>query len=304
MSQKISASIVIPVKNDSRIRRCVLSLLDQTVSRDCYEIIVVDNNSTKVNIPDILSDLPVKIYRENKLGLAAATNYGLLKAQGDFLVRIDADCIAEKSWLEELLLPFKEANIGAVGGLILKETGNNLVEKAARGLVIGDQLEPQYLPMYNAPYVVTANAAYRLRVVKEIGGFDNDFISGSDVDISWRIHIAGYYICTTNKAIVDHPSRPTIRKYFYQFYNYGLGHALLFKKYKKITGKKTLINVYPFVGIFRVISRDIPKALYLLVNKKEDLQIYATRMFLDLTEYIALICGDLVGAFKHKILYF
>lgn len=114
------------------------------------------------------------------------------QSSGEFLVRTDADCVAEPDWLEELLKPFSIPEIGAVGGAIYKEPGRNLVERAARNFVLGDQLRPQYLPMFEAPYVVTANAAYRLGLVRALGCFDEQFTSGSDVDISWRIYLVGF----------------------------------------------------------------------------------------------------------------
>ncbi len=300
----MKTSIIIPVKNDNRILRCVQSILNQLAYSESSEIIIVDNNSTSINVRNLLKNLPVKIYVEERPGLAAAVNCGLIHATGEYLVRIDADCLAEDNWLEELLKPFSDTRIGAVGGAVLKENGTSMIEIASRGLVVGDQYEPQYLPMFDAPYVVTANAAYRMNVIRQIGGFDDEFISGSDVDISWRIILAKYLICTAPRAVVYHPSRPTVRKYFYQFYNYGLGHALLFKKYKKITGKRLLINVYPFRGIIHLIFIAIPRIFLNMITRDKNIKIQCMKVLLDFTEYFALICGDIIGAIRLGIFYF
>jgi len=295
-------SIVIPVRDDARVRECVESLLVQTLAKDLFEIIIINNASTKIDVAKLLSEFPVTLLSESQPGMSKAVNRGLEYATGKILARIDADCIATPNWLEELITPFEDPNVGVVGGAIYNRDGSNIIEIAARGLVIGDQLEPQYLPMYNAPYVVTANSAYRMKVVKAIGGFDEFFLSGSDVDMSWQFSIAGYQLQIAPAAVVYHYSRSTLRKYFLQFYRYGLGHAQLYKKYRKITGSKFLINYYPFKGIVRLLSIGLFEMLKIL-HKPDKLKIYSTRMVLDFTEYIALICGDLVGAIKYRIPY-
>ena len=294
------ASIVIPVLDDKRVLRCVKSVLSQSLNKEDYEIIVVDNGSTEV---DISEGLPITLLIEKKKGIFRAVNRGLTQATGEFLVRIDADCYATPTWLEELLKPFSDPAVGVVGGAVFKEAGTSLVEKAARNLVIGDQLEPQYLPMFYAPYVVTANAAFRCNVVKHVGGFDEQFISGGDVDISWQVFLAGYTIKCAQSAIVYHPSRPTVKKYFLQFYRYGIGHAALFRKYKQITGRKYLVNVYPFKGLLKLTLMDIPLLMFQTVYARELNHTRIMRLFLDSTEYLGLICGDVVGAFKYKIFY-
>ena len=42
------------------------------------------------------------------------------------------------------------------------------------------------------PYIVTANAAYRKKVLEELGFFDGSLYSGGDVDMGWRVTKAGY----------------------------------------------------------------------------------------------------------------
>jgi len=298
------ASIIIPVRNDRRIRRCIKSVLNQSKTmHGMYEVIVVDNNSETVSLSQLLCDLPVTLLAETRPGLCAAVNHGLQYASGEFLVRIDADCIATPNWLEKLLCQFSDPTVGAIGGAIYKEEGSSLIDCAARNLVIGDQLEPQFLPMFDAPYVVTANAAYRLNLIRELGGFDEQFFSGGDVDVCWRICLAGFQVRTAPSAIVYHPARPSIRKYFSQFYIYALGHVLLFKKYKTITGKRLLINTYPFKGILKLLLNDIPTMLLEICRTKKFDRVRSTRIFLDFIEYGALLCGYIVGSVKFRVFY-
>ncbi len=295
-------SIIIPVQDDARVRQCIETILEQTLKRELFEIIVVDNASKRLDVAALLRDLPITLLHEKQPGMSKAVNLGLKYATGNFLVRIDADCMATTNWLKELLIPFDDPAVGVVGGAIYNVPGRNIVEIGARDLVIGNQLEPQYLPMFEAPYVVTANSAYRTDVVRQIGGFDETFVSGSDVDISWQCFLAGYQLRIAPQAVVHHYSRSTVRKYFLQFYRYGLGHAQLYKKYRKTTGSKFLVNSYPFKGLARLMSFGL-LGMVRWISNPQKFRIYCTRLLLDFAEYSALICGDLVGAIRYRIPY-
>lgn len=303
-SVDLAASVVIPVRNDGRVRRCILSVLDQRLEGGRgYEVIVVDNDSDRLNIAQLLSDLPVRLLTEKRRGIAAAANRGLAEAKGDFLVRIDADCVAMPNWLGELLDPFCDHAVGAVGGAVHKEAGGSLFQVAARNIVDEEQTRPQHLPMVPAPYVVTANAAFPRTVVQGLGGFDERLMSGSDVDMSCRIALAGYQIRTAPKARVYHPVRPTIPSYFRQYYQYGKGHALLFKKYRGVMQRRALVNAYPFKGIGRVVARDIPRLCLGTIRAKRLDPVAIMSIVAAATEYSALICGDIAGAIEGRSLY-
>lgn len=297
----IVASVIVIVRNDPRIQDCLESLQVQSFPADKKEIIVIDNSSTDCTL-EIIQKFPVTSYKEAVVGMGWARNKGLKVAKGEYIVFIDADCIAQKDWLEMLLQRFNSEKIGAVGGRILKQKGKNLIERASRDLVIGQQMHPQYLPMFPTPYVVTANVAYRRDILTEIGGFDPSFFSGADVDISWRLSLAGYHIVTQPQAVVLHANRQTTSAYFNQFYRYGLGHALLFKKYRSITNQRFLINKYPFVGLWNLISKSIPVGIQKTLIGKFNLEDWA-KLYLNLIEYLALICGDIHGAIRFRVPY-
>ena len=94
------------------------------------------------------------------------------------------------------------------------------------------------------PYVITANVAYRMKVLKEVGFFDETFFSGGDTDLSWRIVKKGYDIVYEPQAIVHHYPRENLHSFFKQYYKYGLGYARLCYKHeirKDQTSELTLL---------------------------------------------------------------
>ena len=102
MSNKITVSVVVPVYNQELfIGRCLRSLLDQTLDKDSYEIIVV-NDCSKDNTLFILDKFKGKIKLLNNkknMGLPYSLNKGIRSSQGRFIVRVDSDDYVNKEFL-------------------------------------------------------------------------------------------------------------------------------------------------------------------------------------------------------------
>ena len=97
---KISVSVVIPCYNrEETIRRCIDSVMNQTVLPD--EIIVVDDGSSdeSVKIIEQMNNPIIKVIKQNHQGAQAARNLGILNAQGNYIAFLDSD----DEWLPQLL---------------------------------------------------------------------------------------------------------------------------------------------------------------------------------------------------------
>lgn len=107
-------SIIIPVYNEEKyINECLLSLLNQDISKTDYEIIVINNGSTdssKRIILDIkkLHDNLIYIEQKNK-GVSSARNRGLAVAKGKYITFVDADDLIYKNTLS-LIVKKAETN--------------------------------------------------------------------------------------------------------------------------------------------------------------------------------------------------
>src|SRR5947209_5865547 len=252
----MKASVIIPVYNDPRIEACILSLLGQDYPKEWYEVIVADNNSD-VSIQQIIQRFNVKYVHENRRGSYFARNKALELAQGEIAAFIDADCVADPHWLSELLKGFKDPEVGGIGGKILKLKPQTWVQANAEDLA-EQQVTPQYLPFHDAPYIVTANAAYRMSILRKLEGFDTQFQSGGDVDLAWRVQAKGFKIVTTLDAIVYHAARETVTSYFKQFFNYAVGHTLLYRKHCQTDRWTLFVNIYPFRGLLGLMFSSLP----------------------------------------------
>lgn len=110
-----SLSVVIPCKDDGPLlRRCLQALHDQTLAP--LEIIVVDNSSTDHSVATAI-EFGVRVLHEHVPGIAAAASAGYDAAQGDVIVRCDADTIPPPDWLERINRRFgQEPDLAVLSG--------------------------------------------------------------------------------------------------------------------------------------------------------------------------------------------
>jgi len=109
-------SIIITSYNyDKYIRECIDSCLNQTF--DDYEVIVVNDgstDSTKKTLLNYAKNEKVKIFNNTNSGIEKASNFGILKAIGKYIVRVDADDKLEKNFLKELVSTIKLKQVSFV----------------------------------------------------------------------------------------------------------------------------------------------------------------------------------------------
>ena len=174
-------SVIIPVYNRSHdISTCLESLLKLDYPEHKLEIIVVDDASTD-NTRDVVSRYPVKMIT-NPMNRQApyCRNLGADRASGDILAFIDSDCLADRTWLRELVPVFKEQKIAAVGGLVegyYHTRPLDRYEQVRSSLKMG--LWPKRSTNNNPFfYVPSCNLLVRRAVFLQAGGFNESLVVG------------------------------------------------------------------------------------------------------------------------------
>ena len=104
-------SVIVAAYNSQEyIGRCLRSLLNQTFSKNKYEIIVVndasnDNTDYALSLFQNPRDKLIKVIKNEKnLGLPASLNKGINFSQGNFIVRVDSDDFVNSNFLAALWL--------------------------------------------------------------------------------------------------------------------------------------------------------------------------------------------------------
>jgi glycosyltransferase involved in cell wall biosynthesis len=228
-------SVIVPVYNaEETIAECVNSLLGLNYSKENLELICINNASTD-RTQDILDrhKKEIKTFHERKRGPAAARNRGLLNARGDVVAFVDADCVVDKNWLKNIVLPLQDVGVGIVGGKILSKRPCNNIEEFGEKIHDHDKAINEFKP----PYVITMNWSSRLSVLKEVGLFDESFRRCEDVDMSRKIFQAGYRLVYEPEAIVYHRNEKTFSGLFREGYLHGFYSIKALKVNKNFVGQ-------------------------------------------------------------------
>lgn len=221
MTQQPRVSVVVPVFNGSAtIAACVEALLAQT--HPATEIVIVDNNSTD-DTRAIVGRYPVILLDEREIQTSyAARNRGIINASGEIVALTDADCTAERDWIEQLLLPFADESVAAVLGVVDDSASVGSVE------TFTTRVSPFAHPDRNGlKSLITANVAIRRSALERVGLFDERLPTAGDVDLGWRLQSQGFTIVDAPHARVRHRHRTSLSGAFAQFRRYGFGEVLL-----------------------------------------------------------------------------
>ena len=126
-------SIIVPVYNtEKEIKKCLDSLVNQTIKD--IEIIIVNDGSTD-NSEKIIYEYKekykdlIKYYSKENEGVAATRNFGIEKAQADYVLFVDSDDYIESNLVEKLM-PYINENIDMIKFKLQKKAENGqFIEK-------------------------------------------------------------------------------------------------------------------------------------------------------------------------------
>jgi cellulose synthase/poly-beta-1,6-N-acetylglucosamine synthase-like glycosyltransferase len=154
-------TVIVPVYNEQElIAGCLDSLLNQTLDKNEYEIIVIDNNSTDLTAK-IAQEKGVRVEKELRKGYVHAIRRGLEVCQTDFIAFTDADCRVPADWAAKIMSHFEGATeYVAVGGKLAFYDLHPILDKTFQSVLIFNQALPGN------------NMAVRREAVTQIGGID------------------------------------------------------------------------------------------------------------------------------------
>ncbi|MEG4145943.1 glycosyltransferase [Microcoleus sp. Pol12B5] len=226
-------SVVVPVYNgEMDLPELIECLRSQTYPIDSVEYLLVDNNSRDRTLAILetaakLDQITIRHLTENQIQSSyAARNQGIRASTGEIIAFTDADCRPESDWLENLVKPFVDLEVGISAGEILALPGKTILEQHAERQNTLSQKHTLAHPF--CPYGQTANLAVRRLVLQQIGLFRPHLTSGGDADLCWRIlRETSYQLHFAQNAIVRHRHRSTIKQLQSQWYRYGESNKYL-----------------------------------------------------------------------------
>jgi glycosyltransferase involved in cell wall biosynthesis len=238
-------SIVIISKNEPAIDSTLADIAVQTQELDePAEVIVIDASGDRLNY---LRERYAGTVRWESfvpppgvsVSIPHQRNSGVRSSTGEIVVFTDAGCRPEPGWLKNLVYPlYRGEQVTAGPAVTVAHTPglyNNSMEVARSS---------EYLK--ECP---TINMAFHREVFDAIGGFDEKFSYGSDIDFSWRLVDAGYRIRSVPEAVVIRQDLGSWRRQLRRSYSYGRARARLYGKHRarmrKILRTDPIIVIYP-----------------------------------------------------------
>jgi len=203
MIEEPDASVIIASYNSRETIVACLKSLEEQRTTGSFEIIVVDS-STDGTSELITKEFPeVKLYRYAQRKFPGdARNAGISVAKARIIAFIDADCVAEKNWIEQILRAH-ESPYSAIGGAIANADPKSFVGWAAY-LVEFSQWMPETCVQWQDD-IAAANMSYKKEIFDRCGGF----IEGtycSDTDLHWRLGRDGYRLRFVPSILISHKS--------------------------------------------------------------------------------------------------
>ena len=201
----LKVSVVVPTcGRPELLERCLAALESQSLPREDYEVIVVDDSRLRS-------------------GPAAARNRGWVQAKAPIVAFTDDDTEPDRDWLRfglECMTP----EVDAVSGRIVMPIPDQPTdyERDAQGLERAE--------------FVTANCLLRKPMLERLGGFDEDFKLAwrEDSDLHFRLLACGAKLVHAPKAIVVHPVRPASWGVSIKQQRKVMFDALLFKQHRRL----------------------------------------------------------------------
>jgi len=284
--------IIVNYNVELYLQQCLLSVF-QSKNID-FEVFVVDNNSPDNSCKMVKERFPLVKLIENKCnaGFAKANNQALALSQGEYVLLLNPDTVVAEDTFENVCRFMDEnPDAGGLGVKMLDGYGNFLPESkrgfpspfvafckifGLSGLFPKSHLFGKYHVRYldeNQPHVVDILAGafmlIRSETLKKIGFLDEKFFMyGEDIDMSYRITLAGYKNYYLPERIIHYKGESTHKdtlKYVKIFYESML---IFFKKYYQKSSFMFTVSI-KFAIFFRALLAALRRIFTSVFPKKK-----------------------------------
>lgn len=205
-----TVSVIVPTFNGKdTLNLTIEALLSQSYPKHEYEIIIVDDGSTD-GTSDFMREFPkIDYYMQANAGSYSARNLGIGKAKGTILAFTDADCIPDKSWLEQGVKAIVSGRYEILVGRIDFLLSSKISAVEAYDINF-HMLQEYYCKILHSG--ATANILVNRNVIEKIGPFDTKLRSGGDMEFCRRAKEMQLTIGYGDSVIVYHPTRKTLKE--------------------------------------------------------------------------------------------
>ena len=232
------------------VREFIASAAAQSYDRSDFEVLLADGTPkdglrSTVETTSNASGLPVVFLHEDYLPVSDARNLAAHHAQGDYLIFLDSDCLLPADYLQQVATGLEVHGWDAFGGPDAAPADFSPLQKAISfsmtsfwttgGIRGGTRRTATYYPR-------GFNMGMKRAVFDAVGGYDGNFKTGEDIDLSIRIQQAGYRVGLIPGAVVWHKRRSTLKQFFKQVRRFGSARWALAQRHN---GQLKATHLFP-----------------------------------------------------------
>lgn len=267
-------SLIIPVYNRPDEVDELLESLSQQDYTENFEVVIVEDGSS-LRCDDVVRKYAGKLhlsycYKENS-GPGDSRNYGMKKANGDYFIIFDSDCIIPKQYLSEVDLALKRNYVDCFGGPDKALDSFSDIQKAINfsmtsflttgGIRGGSEKIDKFQPR-------SFNMGLSRKAFEASNGFGN-IHPGEDPDLSIRLWNLGFETKLFPKAFVYHKRRIDWDKFSIQVNKFGKARPILnswYPQYNKLTFffPTVFIIGFFFSIVLLLLNQDLLLKLYFI----------------------------------------
>ena len=214
-------------------------------------VVVADNGSTDGSLAVLAEEFPtVAVVRlDRNYGFAGGYNRALAQVEADYYLLLNSDVETPRGWLEPILgVLEREPDVAVVSPKLVSWLDRTRFEYAGasggfidflgypfcRGRILKrvEADEGQYDDARDVFWVSGAAFCCRADVFRALGGFDDDFFAHmEEIDLCWRMQLAGYRVRIEPRSRVYHLGGGSLAQGSPSkvFYNHRNNLAMLYK---------------------------------------------------------------------------
>ncbi|MEO5574738.1 MAG: glycosyltransferase [Gaiellaceae bacterium] len=186
----LDISVVVPVRNaEELVDECLASI----ALSDPREIIVVDGLSTDRTL-EVARRYPVQVLSDEGRGLPAARAIGATAASSRLVALIDADVVLPEGALARLIEEFTEDGYAGLQAGLESVSGPGYWGRA---------LAHHHRSGRSKDWFGVVATIFERDTLLE-HGFDEEFLSGEDIELRWRLQRAGARLGVSRRTSVVH----------------------------------------------------------------------------------------------------
>lgn len=258
--EELQFSFIVPVFNRPVEVEKLLESLSRVECPTSFEVVIIEDgssNTCEAVCSRFRESVNISYFFKSNTGPGDSRNYGMQKAQGNYFIILDSDCIVPPYYLKTVEEYLSQHFVDCYGGPDAADESFTDLQKAINysmtsmlttgGIRGGSENLGKFQPR-------SFNMGLSKKAFEATGGFST-IHPGEDPDLSIRLWKYGFETALFKKAYVYHERRISWKLFYKQVRKFGTVRVIL-NKWHPHTSKLTywLPSLFLFYGVVSILA--------------------------------------------------